>query len=154
MKKKYSSRFPMARVKKIMQMDEEVGKIATATPVLISKALEMFIQELLEQTAQVTKGRRAKTVTAGHVKACVLNNERFDFLKSLVDKIPDVEEKEAESEKKSRGRPPRTGGNKTPTASGANPSFPDEYGAAQSTSTSSIMSMSNLLSNPVEEYEE
>ncbi|RUO98199.1 hypothetical protein BC936DRAFT_140782 [Jimgerdemannia flammicorona] len=35
MKKKYKTTFPVARIKKIMQMDEDVGKVAQATPVLI-----------------------------------------------------------------------------------------------------------------------
>lgn len=34
-KKKYNSRFPPARIKKIMQADEEVGKVAAVVPVII-----------------------------------------------------------------------------------------------------------------------
>jgi len=34
-KKKYNARFPPARIKKIMQTDEEVGKVAAAVPVII-----------------------------------------------------------------------------------------------------------------------
>ena len=31
-----------ARIKKIMQSDEDVGKVAAAVPVIISRALELF----------------------------------------------------------------------------------------------------------------
>ncbi|KAJ8963645.1 hypothetical protein NQ314_005492 [Rhamnusium bicolor] len=34
-KKKYNARFPAGRIKKIMQTDEEVGKVAQAVPVII-----------------------------------------------------------------------------------------------------------------------
>ncbi|XP_044040876.1 dr1-associated corepressor isoform X8 [Siniperca chuatsi] len=34
-KKKYNARFPPARIKKIMQTDEEIGKVAAAVPVII-----------------------------------------------------------------------------------------------------------------------
>ncbi|KAL3275974.1 hypothetical protein HHI36_020705 [Cryptolaemus montrouzieri] len=34
-KKKYNARFPPARIKKIMQTDEEVGKVAQAVPIII-----------------------------------------------------------------------------------------------------------------------
>lgn len=34
-KKKYNARFPPARIKKIMQADEEVGKVAAVVPVII-----------------------------------------------------------------------------------------------------------------------
>ncbi|OWK50974.1 Dr1-associated corepressor [Lonchura striata] len=36
-KKKYNARFPPARIKKIMQTDEEIGKVAAAVPVIISR---------------------------------------------------------------------------------------------------------------------
>lgn len=35
LKKQKNTKFPVARIKKIMQMDDEVGKVAQATPVLI-----------------------------------------------------------------------------------------------------------------------
>ncbi|KOX73721.1 Dr1-associated corepressor [Melipona quadrifasciata] len=34
-KKKYNARFPAGRIKKIMQTDEEVGKVAQAVPIII-----------------------------------------------------------------------------------------------------------------------
>ena len=34
-KKKYNARFPPARIKKIMQADEDVGKVAAVVPVII-----------------------------------------------------------------------------------------------------------------------
>ena len=37
---------PLARIKKIMKMDEEVKMISVETPLLISKACELFIIEL------------------------------------------------------------------------------------------------------------
>jgi len=54
-KKKYKTRFPMARIKKIMQSDEEVGKIALATPILISKALELFMRDLIQKNKWYNK---------------------------------------------------------------------------------------------------
>ena len=43
-KKKYNSRFPPARIKKIMQSDDEVGKVASVVPIIICKH---FINYLL-----------------------------------------------------------------------------------------------------------
>lgn len=36
-KRSAQCKFPVARIKKIMQADEDVGKVAQATPVLICK---------------------------------------------------------------------------------------------------------------------
>lgn len=89
-KKKYNARFPAGRIKKIMQTDEEVGKVAQAVPVIISKALEMFIESLLKKSMQITQNRNAKTLTPSHMKQCILSESRFDFLKDLVKSIPDA----------------------------------------------------------------
>ncbi|KAI9489104.1 hypothetical protein BDB00DRAFT_845196 [Zychaea mexicana] len=93
MKKKYKTKFPVARIKKIMQLDEDVGKVAQATPVLIckfissarppppfkvsevffllivksAKALELFMQSLIDQACQETRQRNAKRLSAAHL---------------------------------------------------------------------------------------
>lgn len=66
-KKKYNARFPPARIKKIMQTDEEIGKVAAAVPVIISRALELFVESLVTKTSLITKSRNAKTLTASHL---------------------------------------------------------------------------------------
>ena len=37
--------FPVARIKRIMQADEDVGKVAQVTPHIVSRALELFIDQ-------------------------------------------------------------------------------------------------------------
>lgn len=37
-KKRYETAFPIVRIKKIMQVDAEVGKLATTTPALVCKS--------------------------------------------------------------------------------------------------------------------
>lgn len=90
-KKKYNARFPPARIKKIMQTDEEVGKVAAAVPVIISRALELFVESLVKKASEITQTRNAKTLTTSHLKACILADNQFHFLKDLVSCIPDVQ---------------------------------------------------------------
>ncbi|KAL7113614.1 hypothetical protein ACP275_04G071300 [Erythranthe tilingii] len=90
MRKKLDTRFPAARIKRIMQADEEVGKIAMAVPLLMSKALELFLQDLCGQTYEVTLERGAKTLNSLHLKQCVRRCGAFDFLKHVVSKVPDL----------------------------------------------------------------
>ncbi|KAI8985791.1 histone-fold-containing protein [Pilobolus umbonatus] len=89
MKKKYKTKFPVARIKKIMQLDEDVGKVAQATPILISKALELFMQSLIDQACQESRTRNAKRLSVAHLKKTVETVEQFDFLKDIVAGIPD-----------------------------------------------------------------
>ncbi|KAL3204906.1 hypothetical protein MRX96_041046 [Rhipicephalus microplus] len=90
-KKKYNARFPPARIKKIMQKDEEVGKVAAPVPVIISRALELFVESLVTRASEITRSRSAKTLSTSHLKACILADERLCFLKELVSSVPDVQ---------------------------------------------------------------
>lgn len=89
-KKKYNARFPPARIKKIMQKDEDVGKVAAPVPVLISKALEIFVEGLITKASEETLSRNAKTLTTSHIKQCIEQENKFDFLKDLVENVPTI----------------------------------------------------------------
>lgn len=95
-KRKYETRFPPARIKKIMQTNEEIGKVAGAVPIIISRSLEIFLQSLVETTADYTNERRAKTMTTSHLKHCIESEKKFDFLKELVANIADVSNQDEE----------------------------------------------------------
>jgi len=90
-KKKYNARFPPARIKKIMQSDEDVGKVAQPVPVIISRALELFVENLLKKTNDITTQRGARTLTPSHLKMCIKSEKRFDFLKELVSSVPELQ---------------------------------------------------------------
>ncbi|XP_055692218.1 dr1-associated corepressor [Lutzomyia longipalpis] len=89
-KKKYNARFPPGRIKKIMQTDEEVGKVAQAVPIIIPRTLELFVESLLTKTVRITNARHAKTLSPSHMKQCIMSESRFDFLKELVKNVPDI----------------------------------------------------------------
>eukprot|EP01087_Luapelamoeba_hula_P002160 TRINITY_DN11887_c0_g1_i1.p1 TRINITY_DN11887_c0_g1~~TRINITY_DN11887_c0_g1_i1.p1 ORF type:complete len:354 (+),score=51.99 TRINITY_DN11887_c0_g1_i1:157-1062(+) len=87
-----------------MQTDEEVGKIALHTPVLVSKCLELFAQELVEKAGVAAQAKNSRSLLPQHVKEVVLSEAAFDFLRDLVQDLPDTEPRVER-----RGRPPRRG---------------------------------------------
>ncbi|KAF5319417.1 hypothetical protein D9619_008639 [Psilocybe cf. subviscida] len=87
--KNKQTKFPVARIKKIMQKDEEVGKVAQATPIVISKALELFLGMIVEASSKVTTERGSKKVEPYHLKHAVETEPLLDFLTEIVDGIPD-----------------------------------------------------------------
>lgn len=101
MKKKLDTRFPAARIKKIMQADDDVGKIAMAVPLLISKALEIFLKDLCDRTYEITLKKGAKTVNSLHLKQCVQTCNVFDFLRETVSKVPDLDGSDTSNENQS-----------------------------------------------------
>lgn len=115
------TKFPVARIKRIMQADEEVGKVAQVTPVAVckflplsflplllyanepaAKALELFMISLITRSARIARESSSKRVTAHHLKKCIEGDEQFDFLGEIVAKVPDAPE--GDSVKKGRGK--------------------------------------------------
>lgn len=43
------TKFPLSRIKKIIQEDEDIGKTTSTVPVALSKALELFIEDLVKK---------------------------------------------------------------------------------------------------------
>ena len=111
--------FPVARIKRIMQADEDVGKVAQVTPHVVSRALELFMIRLVSASAEQAQGSGAggnkgpRRILAQHMKRAVMADNTFDFLHPIVEKVLDAPAKgkkesnsdeEEEKPKKGRGR--------------------------------------------------
>ncbi|KAK2740920.1 hypothetical protein FQN57_005924 [Myotisia sp. PD_48] len=83
------TKFPVARIKRIMQADEDVGKVAQVTPIAVSKALELFMISLVTKASQQAKDRSSKRITAGHLKEAIAKDDVLDFLADIISKVPD-----------------------------------------------------------------
>lgn len=107
------TKFPTARIKRIMQADEEVGKVAQQTPIAVGKALEMFMVQLVLTSADVAREKGSKRVTAQMLKQVVETDEQWDFLRDIVGKVennekggkaPKNESESEEEEPKKKGK--------------------------------------------------
>mmetsp|Transcript_11335 Transcript_11335/g.20496 ORF Transcript_11335/g.20496 Transcript_11335/m.20496 type:complete len:219 (-) Transcript_11335:1149-1805(-) len=90
-RRKHSTAFPVARIKKMMQSDEDVGKIATGAPLLVSKALELMLEDLIRSAAQVALQRKSRTISPQHLKECVHSHDAFDFLQKIFNDVPELD---------------------------------------------------------------
>lgn len=119
------TKFPTARIKRIMQADEEVGKVAQQTPIAVGKALELFMIQLVSKSAEVAREKSSKRVTPAMLKQVVENDDQWDFLREIVSKVdPDKEgasgkgkaKAESDSEEDSDQPKKKRGGRKKKTA--------------------------------------
>lgn len=94
------TKFPVARIKRIMQADEDIGKVAQATPTAAAKALELFLASLTIKSASVARHANSKRITINHLKAAIAEDKNFDFLNDICAEAPD----EDKAGKKSRGK--------------------------------------------------
>lgn len=106
------TKFPVARIKRIMQADEDVGKVAQVTPTAVSKALELFMISVVTKAANEAKAVSAKRVTASHLKQAVAKDDQFDFLQDIIQKVPDAPppKKDDDSEEAGESKRKRAGG--------------------------------------------
>lgn len=113
------TKFPVARIKRIMQADEDVGKVSQATPIAVcmssipshfslfslciyglksqlikfqtaAKALELFMISLVSKAAEEARLKSSKRITAEHLKRAVAKEEEYDFLQEIISKVPDA----------------------------------------------------------------
>ncbi|CAI2354627.1 unnamed protein product [Caenorhabditis sp. 36 PRJEB53466] len=71
------------RIKKVMQSDEEIGRMVQSVPVSIGRAMEHFAEKFLQAAADATQFTSSKTLNPQHMKQAVLNNPHFAFLESV-----------------------------------------------------------------------
>ncbi len=65
--KKIRTFLPKAKIKQMMQKDEDVGKIAADVPIMISRGLELFLQQLVQRAHEIAAQRGSKMLSAQHM---------------------------------------------------------------------------------------
>lgn len=66
-----------------MQLNEDIGKIGASVPVVASKAIEMFLAELVELTLQEAKKKTSLRMSSEFILKAINSEPKFQFLKSL-----------------------------------------------------------------------
>ena len=92
MGKRVGEKLPLQRIKKLMQANKEIGKIQRTTPYFMAMALEAFVQEITEKSAELSEQNQDTKILPSHIKEIILRNpDSFGFLKGLVSSVPDFE---------------------------------------------------------------
>jgi len=88
---------PLARIKKIMKLDDDVKMISAEAPVLFAKAAEIFIHELTLRAWIHTEDNKRRTLQRNDIAMAISKYDQFDF---LIDIVPRDEIKPAKKEEK------------------------------------------------------
>ncbi|CAF4859822.1 unnamed protein product [Pieris macdunnoughi] len=75
---------PLARIKKIMKLDEEVKMISAEAPILFAKACEIFIHELTLRAWSHTEDNKRRTLQRNDIAMAISRSDQFDFLIDIV----------------------------------------------------------------------
>ncbi|GAA6041576.1 hypothetical protein JCM8097_004274 [Rhodosporidiobolus ruineniae] len=101
-KKSNQARFPLSRIKKMIQADEDVGKVAQATPIVVSKALELFLGSLVEACVKDAEARGSKKLTPYGLKRAITATPTLDFCADIVESVPEPLGDDEDKPKKKR----------------------------------------------------
>ncbi|EME31277.1 CCAAT box binding factor family [Galdieria sulphuraria] len=96
--------FPPARIKRMMRSDKDVGKIAVSAPFLLSKALQLALEDFLTTAAELARQRSLSVITPDQLRHCVENEKRFKSLHRVVEHVPLTCNQVEETKKLSKGR--------------------------------------------------
>lgn len=75
---------PLARIKKIMKLDEDVKMISAEAPMLFAKAAEIFIHELTLRAWIHTEDNKRRTLQRNDIAMAITKFDMFDFLIDIV----------------------------------------------------------------------
>ncbi|KAI6652135.1 Nuclear transcription factor Y subunit gamma [Oopsacas minuta] len=95
---------PLARIKKIMKLDDNVKMISSEVPLIFSKAATMFIEELTLRAWLHTEEAKRKTLQKNDIAKALSEDEMYDF---LIDIVP--REESNPSKNRTSSRPTNTG---------------------------------------------
>ena len=90
-------RFAAARIKKLMQADDDVGRISASVPPLVSRCVELFAEELIDRAAavaqsedtgggaiKVSRSDGVRTLKVKHLQQAVKADAQFEMLGGVV----------------------------------------------------------------------
>lgn len=75
---------PLARIKKIMKLDDDVKMISAEAPMLFAKAAEIFIHELTMRAWIHTEDNKRRTLQRNDIAMAIAKYDQFDFLIDIV----------------------------------------------------------------------
>lgn len=79
-----NSKLPLARIKKLMKMDDQLKMISAEAPILFSKTCEVFIQEVTLRAWTIVDTHKRRTVQKQDILDALKKSNMYDFLIDLV----------------------------------------------------------------------
>ncbi|MCJ1472327.1 hypothetical protein MMC13_000974 [Lambiella insularis] len=78
--------YDLARVKKILQADEEIGPVSNQAAFVVTKAAELFIQHFAEQALNISKTdpKPRRNIQYKDVANAVARQDNLEFLSDLI----------------------------------------------------------------------
>lgn len=85
LQRKKKTRFPLLRIKKLIQLNKDVGKTTSTVPVVLSKSIELFLADLLRELSNTAKSHKTTKIALSHLKEVTEETSgRYSFMRALL----------------------------------------------------------------------
>ncbi len=82
LQKKKKTRFPISRIRRLVQLNEDVGKTTSTVPVVLSKGIELFLTEILSKLLDIAKEKDTTKICNQHFLDLIASDKnKYGFLK-------------------------------------------------------------------------
>ena len=73
-------RFPLAKIKNIMKLDDDIKLCQKNAYFVIGKLTELFLQELAKNSYLVCKNQKRKTINIEDINTAIRQNDKYSFI--------------------------------------------------------------------------
>lgn len=77
-------KLPLARIRRLMRVEEDARHVALEVPFLFAKVTECFVEDLTAKTWQITQGRGRSIVKCEDILKAIRSSDLYDFLLHIV----------------------------------------------------------------------
>ena len=78
------------KIKKIIQENQDIGKLSNLVPPLVEQSLEFFLIDLLKKCEDLAKDYNVSKLTPPMLKKALLELDNYEFLKDALDDVEDL----------------------------------------------------------------
>ncbi|KAI5168702.1 nuclear transcription factor Y, gamma [Pancytospora epiphaga] len=79
-----SLKLPLARIKRLMKVEEDVRMVASEVPIMFSLLAEVFVEELTTRAWMNTNEGKRRILQSPDITAAVKTSQMYDFLIYIV----------------------------------------------------------------------
>mmetsp|Transcript_73253 Transcript_73253/g.152945 ORF Transcript_73253/g.152945 Transcript_73253/m.152945 type:complete len:93 (-) Transcript_73253:1090-1368(-) len=69
--------FSLIKIKNFFQTNDKIGKVSSSVLVMISRFIELFLADILNQMASVARNKKQKTIKKKHLDYVIQKKKRF-----------------------------------------------------------------------------
>lgn len=145
---------PLARIKKIMKLDEDVKMISAEAPLLFAKATEIFIHELTLRAWLHTEDNKRRTLQRNDIAMAISKYDQFDFLIDIVPRDEIKPKKESETKPSAQPEVFYVASHQTPTIQTVSvPSTPQTIQLQNGIQTTTSPQQNIIIQNPQQQQQ-